>query len=283
MGEQPLRFTHRRVEGAQVERVIMPGASYRLVDLTGARFHNVYLQGARMTGVVLEDAVIDGDIGGLVINGVEVAPLVEAELDRRHPDRALMRPTDAAGYAAAWRRLEQLWDRTVERALALEERVPGALDERVDGEFSFLETLRHLVFGIDAWVLRVYLGEPAPYHPLGVTHEEEDDNHEIGLDRGARPSTPEVLAAFDDRWHRVARVYADLADEDLTGLTEPVDAPGYPPPHAYPVDRVLRAVISEAWEHRLFAERDLAVVEKRAVDSLRQRTVDGLRRRATDG
>lgn len=39
---------------------------------------------------------------------------------------------------------------------------PELLHERVEGEWSFIETLRHLVFATDAWVKRAILGEPHP-------------------------------------------------------------------------------------------------------------------------
>ncbi len=259
----PRVFRDEPMPGAAFERVQMQDASFRLVDLSGARLHNVYLPGARLTGVVLEDAVIDGDIRGLVVNGVEVLPLIDAELDRRHPDRVLMRPTDPDGYRAAWRRLEELWAGTVERARSLEARSPGLVHERVDEEWSFVETLRHLVFVTDVWLTRAVLGERAPYHPLGLPHEESASDPAFAWDPEARPSLEEVLEARRDRWGRVTAVLRDLTEERLAGRTEPVDAPGYPPPDAYPVRRCLQAVVDEEWEHRIFAERDLSALEER--------------------
>src|ERR671910_168042 len=46
---------------------------------------------------------------------VDVVPLVEAELDRRYPDRVKMRPTEADGFREAWDILDRLWQRTVGR------------------------------------------------------------------------------------------------------------------------------------------------------------------------
>lgn len=259
----PKAFRDEPLRGAVFEGIEMQDASFRLVDLSGARLRNVYLPGARLTGVVLQDAEIDGDIRGLVVNGVEVLPLIDAELDRRHPDRALMRPTDPDGYRAAWGRLEELWAGTLERARALEARSPGLVQERVDGEWSFVETLRHLVFVTDVWLSRALLGEPAPYHPLGLPHEESASDPAVPWDREARPSLDEVLEARRDRWRRVSAVLRDLTEERLAGRAAPVEAPGYPPPDAYPVQRCLRAVVGEEWEHRLFAERDLSALEAR--------------------
>jgi hypothetical protein len=38
--------------------------------------------------------------------------------------------------------------------------------------------------------------------------------------------------------------------------TVPVTEPGYPGPESFPVRRCLQAILSEEWEHRLYAERD---------------------------
>ena len=51
-------------------------------DLTGAEFRECDLSRARMVGVVMQDAEIDGLVTNLVVNGVEVMPYVEAELDQ---------------------------------------------------------------------------------------------------------------------------------------------------------------------------------------------------------
>lgn len=61
----------------------------------------------------------------------------------------------------------------------------------------------------------------------------------------------------------VRQVLADLTDDKLAGMTEPVTEPGYPEPESFPVRRCLGAVVNEEWEHRLYAERDLDVLESR--------------------
>src|SRR6476620_8280839 len=137
---------------ADFVRQDLRGSRFRDVDLRDSRMHDVDLSGAVLRGVQLDDAEIDGDIEGLTINGVEVGPLIEAELDRRYPERATMRPRDPAGFREAWDVVEQLWAGTVERARLLE---PELLHESVDGEWSFIETLRHLVMATEVWVHRV--------------------------------------------------------------------------------------------------------------------------------
>ncbi len=239
----------------------LSGARFENVNLSGARFQNVYLEGAVIRGAWLVDVEIDAEIRNLVVNGVDVVPLVEAELDRRDPDRAKMRPTDAAGYREAWALIEGRWAATVDRARRLP---PALLHERVDGEWSFIETLRHLVMATDAWVNRALLGDPAPFHPLGLPHTEMGDIPGVPNDPDARPDLDEVLAIRADRMATVRRVLADLTDEALAGQTEPVLEPGYPESQSYPVQRCLGAILSEEWLHRLYAERDLAVLEARS-------------------
>jgi hypothetical protein len=256
-------FERVRLTGASFEDVYLDGARFHDVDLRGASLRQVDLRGLRARDVWLEDVDITGDVERVVINGVDVAPLIEAELDRRDPDRPRMRPTDAAGYREGWDVLERLWAQTVARARTFD---PEQLHERVDGEWSFIETLRHLVFATDAWVRRALLGDPEPWDALDLPHDDMPDSPPVPRDRDARPSLDEVLALRADRMATVRRVVDGLTDEALAGTTEPVLAPGYPEPEAYAVTRVLRAILSEEWQHRLYAERDLDVLAARASD-----------------
>ena len=141
---------------------------------------------------------------------------------------------------------------------------PELLHERVEGEWSFIETLRHLVFATDAWVKRAILGEPSPWDPLDLPYDEMPDEPGVPRDRGARPSLGEVLALRADRMATVRQVIADLTDGKLAGMTEPVREPGYPEPESFAVRRCLQAILNEEWEHRLYAERDLDVIESRS-------------------
>ena len=166
-----------------------------------------------MRGVELVDVDITGEIVNLTINGVDVAPLIDAELNRRYPDRAKMRPADPAGFREAWDLLERLWDQTVARARRLP---PELLHESVDGEWSFTETLRHLVFATDAWVRRGILGDPAPWDPLDLPWDEMPDTPGVPRDRAARPSLDAVLELRRDRMSTVRQVIEGLTAESWT-------------------------------------------------------------------
>jgi hypothetical protein len=240
----------------------MAGSLFDDVSLRDARFRNVDLRGVRIRGALLIDVELSGEVDGLRVNGVDVAPLVEAELDRRYPDRTKMRPADAAGFRDAWDVLERLWAQTVERARGLD---PALLHERVDGEWSFVETLRHLVFATDAWVRRAILGDPAPWDPLDLPHDDMADEPSVPRDRDARPSLDEVLALRADRMATVREVLSGLTAEGLDATTTPVTEPGYPEPgESFPVRRILLSVLNEEWHHRLFAERDLDLLAARS-------------------
>src|SRR3954447_23303132 len=89
------------------------GARFRSVDLSGAHFRDVTLRDVVMRGVELDNIDIDGALGRMVVNGVEIGPLVEAELDRRYPLRARMRAVEPGEFRAAWDIVEELWAGTV--------------------------------------------------------------------------------------------------------------------------------------------------------------------------
>jgi hypothetical protein len=249
----------------EISNVEVTGARVADVSLTDVRIRDVEvvrtsLWRVRMRGAWIGEVEIDGEIAGLRVNGVDVGPLVEAELDRRHPDRVRMRPTDVAGLREAWELLESLWAGTVDRARALP---PELLHERVDGEWSFIETQRHLVFATDIWVRRAVLGDPRPWDRLSLPFDEMEPAPGVPWDRDARPGLAEVLALRADRRATVRRVLGDLTEEGLAARTEPVEGPGYPPADSYPVAECLGTVLTEEWQHRLYAERDLAVLEGR--------------------
>ena len=95
---------------------MMPGMKrFEEQDFTDAEFRECDMTRARLIGVVLQDVVIDGLVSNLVVNGVEVASYVEAELDRRFPVRLLIRSADPVDLGQAHRQLQAGWGRTVER------------------------------------------------------------------------------------------------------------------------------------------------------------------------
>lgn len=228
-------------------------------DLSGARFVRVDLSGAVMRAVDLQDADLDApwlgeDGGSLVVNGVDVAPLVEAALDARFPGRGLRRAADPAGLRTAWAALERTWEATVWRA---EEMRPGAVDVSVDGEWSFAQTLRHLVMATDTWLGRAVLGLEEPYDPRGLPNAEyATDGHDPAVFSVTDPGWAEVLQV---RAGRVGMVRDFLRDVTPEVLDEPRGNP-WAPQHAETVRSCLHVILNEEWEHHRYAVRDLDAV-----------------------
>ena len=263
-------FTDQDLDGARFERVTLNGASFHRVTFDDSTFRRVHLnrielrgamiEGARWYGVELVDVAINGELQNVMVNGVDIGPLVEAELNRREPERAKMRPTDPDGFREAWSIVTRRWDETVERARTLPSE---SLHERVNGEWSFIETLRHLGFATAAWVGRMVLGDPSPWHPLDLPWDEAPGWDGIPWDREVRPSLDEVLALRHERREMVARVLDDLTREQLASTVTRTE-PGWPQLEGFPFAECLLIVLNEEWEHRNFAERDLDALTEAA-------------------
>lgn len=222
------------------------GAVFWGADLSGARFRDVNLTGVRMAGVWLADVEIDGLVERVVINGVDVTDHVNAH-DPWQPLRGMLRPADAAGMRATWARFELEWATTIEQANRLTD---AQRHERVDDEWSFVETLRHLVFAIDKW-FTVPLGG-GDHHAIGMPNTGSASLPWPGLDQDADPTYDEVLAVRADRTRRLADYLATLTDADLEREVEIVEN------GTVPVKECVYTVFEEELEHRRYALRDLA-------------------------
>jgi hypothetical protein len=230
-------------------------------DLSGAEFRECDLTGARFVGVVMENAEIDGLVSGLVVNGVEVMAYVEAELDRRHPVRLLLRSDDPEDLREAWRQLQSAWAATIARI----RQTPGIEHRSVNDEWSAVETMRHLVFVHDSWFRRCCLGSTELFTPMGLGIEGVPDRQAQGLDPSAAPTLDDVVAV---RETQSAELAAWLETVTAEQLREPAPIPDNDmwPPYARgrSVRRCLGTVLNENLEHHTFCVRDLALIEGRA-------------------
>lgn len=224
------------------------GAHIEHTDLRAISFHHV-----RFPGIELIDVEMSGEIDNVTINGVDIGPLIEAELNRRTPERAKMHPTTVEEFQEAWATLERLWSETEGRARALP---PQMLHERVRDEWSFVQTLRHLGFASAAWVGRMVLGDPEPWHPLDLPWDEAPGWDGIPWDREARPSLEEVIPVRRARQAMVGDVIAALTPEQLASTVTRTE-PGWPQLEDFPLSECLFIVVNEEWHHRVYAERDL--------------------------
>ncbi|MEU4362143.1 DinB family protein [Promicromonospora sp. NPDC023987] len=238
----------------------LTGARFHFADLEGAVFEQSYLPGAVLRGVDLTGADIDGVIGGLKVNGVEVLPLIEAELNRQYPGRALARSQVLAEQRESFEAAARTWSATFDRVAAMP---AGTVDEQVDGEWSLAQTMRHLVFAVDGWVRHGVQGLDGAFSPIGLPFSEYDDEvGALGVDMAATPSFHEVQATYDDRVAQVRAQYDSLTQAEFEAPARRLP-PWEAESRTLPVWRCLGVIVNEAWEHHRFAERDLDELERR--------------------
>ncbi|WP_433021662.1 DinB family protein [Kribbella sp. CA-294648] len=236
-------------------------------DLEGAEFVDVNARGARFTRSDLSEAVMRAvEINGadidapwllepgnvLLVNGVNVVPLVDAELDRRFPGRSQRKAATPEGLQDAWAALEKTWSATLDRVRAMP---AGTPDRSVDGEWSFAQTLRHLVMATDTWLGRAIKGLDQPYHPIGQPNiEYETDGNDMTVFSATQPRYDEVLAVRAERIAMVRDYLADVTEDDLAS-TRPNP---WAPQHPETVLSCLHTILEEEWEHHRYATRDLS-------------------------
>jgi DinB superfamily/Pentapeptide repeats (8 copies) len=239
------------LEGAQFVDANLRGARFRRADLSGVVMRAMNVRGADIDAPRL----FDGE-SFLLVNGVDVIPLVEAELDRRFPGRAGRRAADPDGLRAAWAALERTWAATLERAAAMP---AGTVDVAVDGEWSFAQTLRHLVMATDTWLGRAILGIEQPYHPIGEPNAEyETDGYDMSVFATVTPSYADVLEVRAGRVAMVRDFLATVTSDDLAAARKNPWAPEYPET----VLSCLHVILREEWEHHRYAVRDLDAVHR---------------------
>ncbi|MFL5736450.1 MAG: DinB family protein [Actinomycetota bacterium] len=218
-------------------------------DMSRARFRDVNLTGARISHAWLVDVDIDALVDKLVVNGVDVTEYVN-ERDEWYPLRAMIRASDPDGLRAAWVALEEAWTSTIARAKALGEE---KAQESVNEEFSFVQTVRHLVMAMDKWFTAPILGEG--FHPIGLPNTGSLEFPWPGLDYSLEPSLDEALAVRADRSEKF-RAY--LADVDAAEFPRDVEILEN---GKVPLLECLQTVMEEEFWHNRYARRDLAMLE----------------------
>jgi hypothetical protein len=238
----------------------LQGAEFVGADLRGARFVGADLSGVVMRAVDVQGADIDAPwlFDGesfLRVNGVDVIPLVEAELNRRFPGRADRRAGDPDGLRAAWAALERTWSATLDRVAAMP---AGTVDVSVGGEWSFAQTLRHLVMATDTWFRGAILEIEQPYHPIGQPHAEyETDGYDLAIFTTDTPSYFDVLEVRADRVAMVRDFLATATSDELAVTRKNP----WEPERQETTLSCLHVILEEEWEHHRYAVRDLGAIE----------------------
>ena len=234
-------FLDANLRGARFVRADLSGAVMRAVDVAGAEIDAPWL--------------LDGD-STLLVNGVDVVPLVDAELDRRFPGRADRRAEDPDGLRQAWAALESTWSATLERVAAMPS---GTVEVSVAGEWSFVQTLRHLVMATDTWLRRAILELDQPFHPIGQPNlEYETDGNDMSVFTTTTPSYAEVLDVRAGRVAMVRDFLAAITSEELAAPRRNPWSPEYPET----VLSCLHVILEEEWEHHRYAVRDLEMIAR---------------------
>jgi hypothetical protein len=236
---------------AEFEDEDLRGARFHRVDLSGSQWHGVVLQNVKITDTWVNNVELSGHIETFKVNDIDVSAYVSDELDKRYPERRRLRATDPDGLRSAWAIVEEQAQATLERARTLP---AAALDESVGGEWSFLQTLRHLVFATDRWITGPVLADPHPYHPLGYPHDVPEEWEGLGLDMEARPPLDVVVDLRRQRMASIAELLRGASDHDLSRTV------ASPNGGTATVGACVGVVVNEEWWHNRYANRDLDVL-----------------------
>ncbi|MBI4883435.1 MAG: DinB family protein [Actinobacteria bacterium] len=227
----------------------LAGAVFWGADLSGARFRDVNLTDAKISHAWVVNVDIDALIDNVVINGVDVTGYVN-ERDPWYPLRAMLRPASPEEMRATWVALQTEWAKTTARAQALAE---DTLHQSVDGEWSFVQTLRHLIFAMDKWFTAPVLGDG--FHPIGLPNKGSVDFPWPSLDYDLTPSFADALAVRTDRAARFRDYLVSVAATDFERPIEVLEN------GSHPLKECIYTVIEEEFWHNRYARRDLAQLE----------------------
>lgn len=226
----------------------LTGAEFWGADLAGATFRDVNLTGARISHAWLVDVEIDANVEGLTINGVDVTEYVNAR-DPWFRVRSAQRARTPDEVRTAWVDVTDAWAPVIDRVRSLPADVAHA---RVADEWSFVETLRHLLMATDKWFTAPILG--GTFHPYGLANTGSAAFPFPGLDPSSDPSLDDVLAARAERGASLGEYLRDVTDDELDRTVDVLENG----PHA--IRQCLQTVFEEEFWHLRYAHRDLATL-----------------------
>jgi hypothetical protein len=233
-------------EGATFERTSFRGATLRSCDVSGVTMRSVDVGG-------LDIDSHDLFFGSLIVNGVDVVPLVDAELNRQFPGRELQKADTPDGLRDGWVAVQAAWDATVTTT------PPELIDAHVENEWSLAQTLRHLVLATDAWLRGGIMGMEQPFHEIGqIFTGAAEMGFDTSIFRADEPTFDDILAVRADRQQLVTDFLATATPELLA---EERDNPWGGGDDWHPtVGDCVRVILEEEWAHLRYVRRDLALL-----------------------
>lgn len=216
------------------------------VHLNNVHFRDADFTGSTMFHVLLRDVAIDGQVNRLVINGVDVTDVVN-EGDAWYPLRSMLEPRDSASAVEAWHLLEDRWADALSRADALSDEQRR---QSVGGEWSLIQTLRHLVMAMDKWFTLPVLGQ-AEMHPIILPNGGSNNYPWPGRDVDADPTYDEVRVVRAQRSAAFGEFIASVTGAELARMTTVLEN------GEATVEQCLHVVFEEEFEHLRYALRDL--------------------------
>ena len=170
----------------------LEGASYPVASRKGRTMRPTAVGGVTMRDVEVNGLDIDSHdlaFGTLLVNGVDVVPLVEAELNRQFPGRELQKAETPEGLREGWVAVQAAWRETVAST------PPALIDAHVEDEWSLAQTLRHLVLATDAWLRGGIQRIEQPFHEIGkIFTGAAEMGFDVSIYPTAMPTFMDILA-----------------------------------------------------------------------------------------
>ncbi len=235
----------------------MAGAVFRNVNLAGVEFTDVNLSGGKITNANLSNfAIDDAYIKGFTVFGFRVDELIEAELDRRDPERVRLRMEDCYDPECVRAVLEHLKEVRAGFRDFLRTTDPRLLAARPDPDsWSAIENLRHLIFAEDLYTHRWLLQSDEPWCKQGMLPAFLADNPGYA-DVGSQPTedVERLLAVWDAIHAHMMAFVAAVSSEELHRDTSKIDF------GQGSVGKVLQTLARHDLEHIRQAEAAVAAV-----------------------
>ncbi|MHA7219438.1 DinB family protein [Arthrobacter sp. MDT1-48-3] len=233
----------KEFEGATFVKANFKGATLRFSDVSG-----VTMRGVDVDGLDIDSH--DLFFGSLFVNGVDVVPLVDAELNRQFPGRELQKARTPEGLREGWMAVQSAWQETVTGT------PQDLVDAHVEDEWSLAQTLRHLILATDAWLRGGILQIQQPFHELGQIFTGADQmGFDVSIFRADPPTYEEIL---DVRAERQGQVTNFLATATTDLLAEERENPWGGDDWRPSVGDCIRVILEEEWAHLRYIRRDLA-------------------------